>query len=618
MMQRKSLQNPFDIDVVTSPEQSIPSDVLEIHRAPFELCSNAFERVAASRFSWSVLLHGEAGCGKTHLLSRFRRRLSGQMDVKPSEAPALFLAIRMETAPSQIWRHIRRRFAQELAGRASDGTYPLDGILSRFAKPYPGGLMEALDAAKVPEDLAKVLESFAAGLHRRLCRAWLAGDGLSEADLRILNLYTGRPEEIEEEFGEDNAKRIVLAITGLAAPSPVVFCFDQVEALGIGMHGAGSYAPFARAGAALVDETKNVLLVSTILTSFLPELQRGSMVPDYQRISNDVADLHPLDLKQGQALIDSRLALAPDLKGESPISHTAIAAFYEKQHNSCNARKLIHEARRLFAEWQEFTPTASVSTPEFLQAEFERLWANTEAHTKPDMADAVLAHGLPVALQMLGKRISSTGTGLTIEDSASRINIVFINHSNMTSLAATLKRLLDKKTPDASLCLVRDQRLPISAKANATQERLKKIEEGGGRVVRVEAEALAALDAMRHLLTAATSGDLSSNGEAVEEKTVREWLAKNLPSEVQRFADALLGEAVAPHEDASAGALLELVSRCKVVSVDEAALATSWPKEKIEVYARTHPLDIRWFGGSCPVVCLAVASVSTKEADYAG
>jgi hypothetical protein len=617
MMERKSLQNPFDSDVVTSPEQPIPADVAEIHEGPFKLCSGAYEKVAAVRFSWSVLLHGEAGCGKTHVLSRFRRWLSGQMGTKPSQAPALFVPIRMETAPSQIWRHIRRRFAQELAGRASDGTYPLDGILSCLAKPHPGGLTEALDAEKVQEDLARVLESFAAGLHRRLCRAWLAGDGLSDADLQILNLYAGRPEEIEEEFGEDNARRVVLAIIRLAAPSPVVFCFDQVEALGIAMHGAGSYGPFGRVGAALVDETRNVLLVSTILTSFLPELQRGSMVSDYQRISKDVADLHPLDLKQGWALIDSRLALIPGLKGEDPISHSALRVFYEQQHNRCNARRLIHEARRLFAEWQECAPSAPVSTPEFLQAEFERLWAATEARSRPEMADAVLAHGLPVALQMLGRKTSSTDSGLTVEDAASRVDVVFINHSNMASLAGTLRRLLEKRTPGVSLRLVRDRRLPISPKAKATRERLKKIEEGGGRFVRVEAEALAALDAMRQLLTAATSGDLSSSGEAVEEKTVREWLRKNLPSEVQRFAAELLGEAAVAQQDIGADGLLELVGRRKVVSVDEAARATSWPKEKIEDYARTHPLDIRWFGGSCPVVCLAVAAASTKDTGHA-
>jgi hypothetical protein len=234
------------------------------------------------------------------------------------------------------------------------------------------------------------------------------------------------------------------------------------------------------------------------------------------------------------------------------------------------------------------------------------------------MANAILDHALPAALEMLGKKATGTDTGLTIEDGGSRVDAVFINHSNLSSLASTLKRLLKKKTPSTQLCLIRDQRLPISAGAKVTRELLKKIEDAGGRVIRVEKDALAVLDAMRKLLTVATSGDLSSNGETVEAKTVREWLAKNLPPEVERLAAELLGEAAAPQLDSRAEALLELVGRRKVVSVDEAAQATSWPKEKIEGYARTHPLDIRWFGGSCPVVCLAVASASTKETDYAG
>jgi hypothetical protein len=119
---------------------------------------------------------------------------------------------------------------------------------------------------------------------------------------------------------------------------------------------------------------------------------------------------------------------------------------------------------------------------------------------------------------------------------------------------------------------------------------------------------------MRKLLTAATSGDLSSNGEAVEEKTVREWLARNLPQPVKQFAAALLGE---EEVDPNSDALLELVGTRKVVSVEVAVRVTSWPRDKIEHYARTHPMNIRWFGGSSPALCLAVTSDTAKESDHA-
>src|SRR6202000_1110153 len=107
-------------------------------------------------------------------------------------------------------------------------------------------------------------------------------------DLQLLNLPAAPLEEIEEDFAESNARRFVLAMVRLCAPSPVVFCFDQLEALGISQQGNRSFAPFSRMGAALIDETNNVLMISTILATFLGAAQDGSNTGDYQRISKNI------------------------------------------------------------------------------------------------------------------------------------------------------------------------------------------------------------------------------------------------------------------------------------------------------------------------------------------
>ena len=69
MIDRSQIPNPFDADVVFDPDRPLPVDVTRIHQNAFDLCCKAYERVAGEQGSWSVLLFGEAGCGKTHLLS---------------------------------------------------------------------------------------------------------------------------------------------------------------------------------------------------------------------------------------------------------------------------------------------------------------------------------------------------------------------------------------------------------------------------------------------------------------------------------------------------------------------------------------------------------------------
>lgn len=619
MTGRKLLPNPFHIDVVTSAEAAVPADVPEIHREPFELCRSAYESVAREPFSMSVLLHGQAGCGKTHLLYRFRRWLRAEMEEKPTRPAALLVAIRMDTAPNQIWRHVRRRFATELTRRGTDGACPLDGILLRWTERHHGKLNDALDSfedgdlgSALSLDLSKVLEHFVDGNHLRLCRAWLAGDGLSDDDLQRLNLSSLRFDEVDESIAETNARETVLSIVRLCAPLPVVFCFDQLEALEIAQQGSRGFAPFSQMGAALIDGTRNVLMISTILVTFLKALEDGSHKTDYQRISKRQIDLQPLDFQLGRKLIASRLALVPELREETPIEDEKLRAFFQAERGYATPRKLIHEARRLFEEWQRCTRRDPMPLPQFLQTEFERSWAEAAVRGGTETTDMVLAHGLPVALELLGREAAGTTGGLKVRSGERQVEVVFVNQPSMQGLAASLRHLLRRRAPDASLCLVRDQRLPISRTATATQERIQQITQSGGRLVRVDVEALAVLDAMRQLLTAATSGDLSADGEAVEPTTVREWLRENLPHAVESLAAALLGE-----ETPAAGldALLELLGQRKVMAVGEAAGTFEWPPEKVEEYARAHPLHLRWFGGVCPVVCLAVDAAAATETD---
>ena len=185
------------------------------------------------------------------------------------------------------------------------------------------------------------------------------------------------------------------------------------------------------------------------------------------------------------------------------------------------------------------------------------------------------------------------------------VRIAFGNHANPTSLARWLAKMQEQAAPN--LCIVRDARLGISTTAKATQQRLGAIAQAGGRVVRIEAEALAALDAMRHLLATATSGDLSLGDDTVEGATVRDWLKRNLPKQVIDFAGELMDEGAQAEPDWQPDDLLNLLRDRKVVPLDEAVLIEG-VADKIETFAKKHPDRICFFGGNQPVVCLAVAT----------
>ena len=100
MLDPRTVLNPFDSDIVADPDNAAPVDVPRIHEGAFALCKRGYERVAVEGRSWSVFLNGSAGCGKTHLLSRLRRWLKGELDAQPPKPAALFVAVRMETSPA--------------------------------------------------------------------------------------------------------------------------------------------------------------------------------------------------------------------------------------------------------------------------------------------------------------------------------------------------------------------------------------------------------------------------------------------------------------------------------------------------------------------------------------
>jgi len=98
VIDRKSLSNPFNSSIVTSPVQAVPADVPEIHRESFELCRQAYDLVVRERLLTLRAAFRRRGVRQDALAEPVSALVIGEMDRPPFLAPASLIAIRMETA----------------------------------------------------------------------------------------------------------------------------------------------------------------------------------------------------------------------------------------------------------------------------------------------------------------------------------------------------------------------------------------------------------------------------------------------------------------------------------------------------------------------------------------
>ncbi len=138
----------------------------------------------------------------------------------------------LRSSAGRLWRSFRRRFVEELLRPTlTDGRCQWEWLLrNRLASARQAdgdldewweffldeenleGLLDTLDELLDHNELAKVLAAWLRKRDRRMARAWLRGDGISEAERKALGLAGEEPEDPETE-----AKQVVIALCRLAS-----------------------------------------------------------------------------------------------------------------------------------------------------------------------------------------------------------------------------------------------------------------------------------------------------------------------------------------------------------------------------------------------------------------
>ena len=567
--------NPFEGNVVHDVWQALPVDVESIHQNVFENCLAALESVSRGK-SDAIAIYGPAGSGKTHLLSRLQHHLVATSRGAPDGATrCMFVAVKLQTNAAQLWQHVRRRLAADLQ-RQTQGVSQLQRLIAHqlaAARSEPPGywvralrVLTSLQEESVTEhlhqlaaeldlsrDLTVVLDHLVLGRHLHDARAWLRGESLPETVLTRLGLGGEDGDDREEA-----ARQVVSALCRLAGNTlPIVFCFDQIEAIQLHRDDRDALFRFGRMAAELADVGGNVLIISCLQSALVDELTQSIRQADRDRIFKRATVLQPLSPAQVEALIKLRLDASPELaslrRAEPSFPFYPLDAQTVRTLTAtspCTPRRVLAHASERFESMRGKAP-ALVSVENFLEEAFDTRRRARLAAGGPEDSSVTLEHGMPMlwsirsatAAVAVPAEDASLGIHALLPMAAGTLRVSVRNETNLQSLAARLRKLIASAENGGpshrGLIILRDAERPIRLTAARCREYINELEQAGARFETVSAEALAALEVLRELVSDARSGDLSFKGEPVSETRVCDWLKRSLDQALVALSERL-------------------------------------------------------------------------------
>lgn len=577
----KGVNNPFAGDIVgetwAPPLGSLP----DLHRGVLDRLADTVRTVRANGVAMGLLVRGEAGSGKTHLIAQYRK------ETLSNDPNAFVVSIPMQTYASGIWRWVRKRLVEDLLKkRWNPEAAELNGLgivlRNRFGnlaadKKASWSIFDIITGGKSGPTLADRLADFADDqdiahplrivLPRlwdpKLCRLaadWLRGSLLAEDELRQLDLPAASYSDQDQE---QVSREIVLGMCRLAGEkTTLVICFDQLDGMQAGTRDDAAYRAFANLATQLIMEPGPRLVVTFVRPDMIVPFRRAVEHSDVQRMAQVEAEIPPVErLEDAVRLALARLDADPSCRAERakhgddwPFGTAFFQKLYDDNRLALTPRILIRSCRAEFIRLQTGAVPLKVDP-------FGDMWKFLRKGfiEKPQSVsfDNVLTKGLPWLAELVGAPVERVQTA---DSSLENVNLLFqpaglgrklhgISLCNQEPkvlwhrLRSLHKLWTNPGRRLGTLVVVRGVTPPPTPKG---QEWLDALAKAGVSVVLLDHQQLADIAALQRMLEGAHNGDLAQNGKPVGVETLSSWAKATLSGVARGVFDSLFDPALRP------------------------------------------------------------------------
>lgn len=489
--------NPFDL-VNLKPgnfwgeQQDATQTVDSIHQEAITEIEALLDVVAQDHISRTVLLAGDSGSGKSHLLGRLKRTLNPK---------AFFAYIGPWADSDHIWRHILRYTVDSLmhtpAGQQESQLMLWLKSLSAFTKrnlkqrvlndsvwqllqsdrrKFIKHLKDTYKSAGIysPDIFFGILHDLTdPELYDSACE-WLRGDDLSEESMQALKVRNCIDTE-------DAAKNILANFGRISTETqPIVICFDNLETCLFNQNGILNPQPLFNVNTTIHnDNLRNFLIIISVVTDIWKKSAIQIQQPDKARLETTI-QLKQISLEQAEALWAYRLKPLHFQTEEKPKStlYPLDKEALEKKFpgGKTNPRNALLLGKQQYQQYKGNLVTEGDDSGEIIDltdSEFQLLWQQEyqkieKKITKiallsaPELIrmlqEACLALEVKeVRLKLLGGKYASYSLSYKHPQQQKTVGVIWTEDSNMNSFYTVMnagQTLLNKKS-DYCLYLIR-------------------------------------------------------------------------------------------------------------------------------------------------------------------